>query len=63
MNILLRWVVGLHNNIARPTLVVVSLAIVDNTVEVLMGVVFAPMCSLVMKIIVCAPKEKFSKRH
>jgi hypothetical protein len=43
MNIFLRQVVGLHNNIARPTLVVVYLAIVDSMAEVLVGVVFAPV--------------------
>lgn len=40
-----------------------SFAIVDSMGEVLVGIVFDPMCSLVMKIIVCLPKEKFSKRH
>jgi hypothetical protein len=59
----LRRVVKLHNNIAQPTHVVVSLAIVDSMGEVLLHVVFTPMCSLMMKIIVCSPKEKFSKRH
>jgi hypothetical protein len=63
MNIFLQWKVRLHNNIARPTPVVVSLVIVDSMAEVVMGVVFIPMCLLVMKIILCPPKEKFSKRH
>jgi hypothetical protein len=63
MNIFLQQELGLHNNIARSTLVVISLAIVDSMGEAPMGIVFAPVCSLVMKIIVCPPKEKFSKRH
>ena len=63
MNIFLQRAHGLHNNIARPSLIVVSLAIVDSMMEVLVGVVFTPVCSLVLKIIVCPPKEKFSKRH
>ena len=42
---------------------VVYLDIVGSMAEVLMGIVFAPMCSLVMKIIVCPLKGKFIKRH
>ena len=62
MNAFLWCAVGLHNNIARPIVVVIYLDIVDSMGEVLVGVVFAPMCSLMMKIIVCPPK-KISKRH
>jgi hypothetical protein len=40
-----------------------SLARVDSMGEVLVGIVFTPVCTLVMKIIVSPPKEKFSKRH
>jgi hypothetical protein len=42
MNIFLQRARGLHNNIARPSLIVVSLAIVDSLMEVLVGVVLAP---------------------
>ena len=60
MNVFLWCAVGL-NNIAQPTLAVVSLATVDNMEEVLMGIAFAPVCSLMMKITMCPPKEIFSK--
>jgi len=57
MNIFLQRARGLHNNIARPSLVVVSLAIVDSMMEVLVGVVFTPVCSLVLKIIVSTKRK------
>ena len=63
MNAFLWCAVGLHNNIARPIVVVIYLDIVDSMGEVLVGVVFNPVCSSVVKIIVCPPKEKISKRH
>jgi hypothetical protein len=43
--------------------VVVYFDMVDSMGKVPVGVVFTPVCSLVMKIIVCPSKEKFSKRH
>jgi hypothetical protein len=63
INISLQRVVGLHNNIVQPTLMVVFLAIVDRIGEELVGIGLAHQCSLMMKITVCPPKEKFSKRH
>ena len=57
MNIFLQRAHGLHNNIARPSLIVVSLAIVDSMMEVLVGVVFTPVCSLVLKIIVSTKRK------
>ena len=56
MNVFLWCVAGLHNNIAQPTLLVVYLDIVDSMEEELTGVVFAPVCSLMMKIIVRPPR-------
>jgi hypothetical protein len=52
MNVFLWCMVGL-NNVAQPILVVVYLAIVDNMGNLLVGVVFTPVCSLVIKIVVC----------
>jgi hypothetical protein len=62
MNVFL-WCAVKLNNIAQPIPMVVYLAIVDSMGDLLVGVVFTPVCSLMMKIIVCPPKEKFNKRY